>query len=62
MTEPVGAEYWGDTAIVLPGEVHVPLREAFTGATIEGEGAGENQTIPVGRVLSAFPVALLEAA
>jgi len=60
--EPVGGEYWGDTTIALPAEVHVALRDAFTGATVEPEGPADDRRLAVGTVLSAFPIALLEAA
>ena len=60
--EPVGGEYWGDTAIALPAEVHVSLRDAFTGVTVEAEGPADDRRLDVGTVLSAFPIALLEAA
>jgi hypothetical protein len=40
----------------------VPLGNAFTGARVEAEGEGEHRRLPVGTVLAAFPVALLEAA
>jgi (1->4)-alpha-D-glucan 1-alpha-D-glucosylmutase len=62
VTDPVGAEYWGNTALVIPPEIDVPLGNAFTGARVEAEGEGEHRRLPVGTVLAAFPVALLEAA
>jgi (1->4)-alpha-D-glucan 1-alpha-D-glucosylmutase len=59
--EPVGLAYWGDTAVVLPAEIHVPMRDAFTGVTVEPEGTENERRLPVGKVLASFPVALLEA-
>ena len=65
VTEPVGKEYWGDTTIVLPAEVDVPFRNAFTGASVAVEHAGETREerrLVLAAVLADFPVALLEAA
>jgi (1->4)-alpha-D-glucan 1-alpha-D-glucosylmutase len=62
ITEPVGDAYWEDTALVLPTEIHVPLRDVFTGAPIEPKGLADEHRLPVGTVLVEFPVALLEAA
>ena len=62
VTDPVGLAYWEDTTISLPGEADVPLRDAFTGATVSAEGAGDARRVRVGAVLTGFPVALLEAA
>jgi (1->4)-alpha-D-glucan 1-alpha-D-glucosylmutase len=60
--DPVGTEYWEDATLVLPAEVHVPLRNALTTARVEPEGAGDERRLLVGTVLADFPVALLEAA
>jgi (1->4)-alpha-D-glucan 1-alpha-D-glucosylmutase len=57
-----GAEYWDDTALVLPAEARAPLRNAFTGAAINPAGDGETRRLLLGTVLADFPVALLEAA
>jgi (1->4)-alpha-D-glucan 1-alpha-D-glucosylmutase len=57
-----GAEYWDDTALVLPAETCTPLRNAFTGAGIDPVGDGDTRRLPMGTVLADFPVALLEAA
>ncbi|HYE90770.1 MAG TPA: malto-oligosyltrehalose synthase, partial [Terriglobales bacterium] len=59
---PLGDEYWQDTAIVVPPEVDVPLRDAFTGAAFAPEDLAVQRRARVGRVLAEFPVALLEAA
>jgi hypothetical protein len=42
--------------------VHVPLRDAFTGAVLRPEGTGEERHLRVGVTLAVFPLALLEAA
>ena len=62
ITEPVGTNYWDDTAVVLPTEIHVAMRNAFTGRQIEPKGSAEERRLPIGEVLADFPVALLEAA
>ncbi|SNB47349.1 malto-oligosyltrehalose synthase [Geobacter sp. DSM 9736] len=57
---PLGSETWGDTSLVLPFDVPGSIyRNVFTGqehVVREGEG---KPVLPVGEVLSAFPVALL---
>ena len=69
---PVGDAYWGDTSVALPADVatfdgpgavkvHVPLRNAFTGAPVEVDADGTARRVRVGRALADFPVALLEA-
>ena len=62
ITEPVGTNYWDDTSLVLPTEIHVPMRNAFTARQIEPKGSADERRLPIGEVLSDFPVALLEAA
>ncbi len=62
ITEPVGPDYWEDTTVAVPAEIHVPLRDAFTGAAVEIEGPADDRRLAVGQVLRAFPIALLEAA
>jgi (1->4)-alpha-D-glucan 1-alpha-D-glucosylmutase len=51
---PLGAEYWQDTVVELPGEVGDRLRNVLTTMELEGE------TLSLGQVLADFPVALLE--
>ena len=62
VARPLGDAYWGDTTVALPVEVRGPLRNAFTGATVEIDAAGNARSVRIGRVLVDFPVALLEAA
>ena len=62
VTQPIGDAYWGNTTVALPGEVDGPLRNAFTGASVEIVRAGEERRVRVGRLLADFPIALLEAA
>jgi (1->4)-alpha-D-glucan 1-alpha-D-glucosylmutase len=50
---PFGAEYWGDTTLDVPAELRGPLTNVFTGEPLEGD------SLPLGRVLARFPVALL---
>jgi (1->4)-alpha-D-glucan 1-alpha-D-glucosylmutase len=51
---PLGVEYWGDTTLEIPGDVGRRFRNVLTGEVLEGE------SLPLGRVLAHFPVALLE--
>jgi (1->4)-alpha-D-glucan 1-alpha-D-glucosylmutase len=60
--EPLGDACWEDTTIALPPEVDGPFRNAFTGAGIDIEQVGDVRRIRMSRVLSDFPVALLEPA
>jgi (1->4)-alpha-D-glucan 1-alpha-D-glucosylmutase len=62
VVEPLGAEYWGDTTVALPAEADIPLRDAFTGATMAAEGEADGRRLAIGTVLAQFPVAPLEAA
>jgi (1->4)-alpha-D-glucan 1-alpha-D-glucosylmutase len=50
---PLGDEYWSDTTIDVPGELGGQLTNVLTGEPLEGT------TLPMGRVLARFPVALL---
>lgn len=52
----------GGPTLVLPAEVHGPLRNAFTSARADPEGEGDERRLPGGAALADFPVALLEAA
>jgi (1->4)-alpha-D-glucan 1-alpha-D-glucosylmutase len=51
---PLGAEYWGDTTLDVPPELGGRFVNALSGETLEGA------SLPLGRVLARFPVALLE--
>jgi (1->4)-alpha-D-glucan 1-alpha-D-glucosylmutase len=60
---PVGLAYWGTTRLPVPVAPGRQLRDVFTGATVEAddaEGRDGRATVLAGRVLSDFPVALLE--
>jgi len=50
---PLGDEYWGDTTVDVPAELGGQLTNVLTGEALEGA------TLPLGRVLARFPVALL---
>jgi (1->4)-alpha-D-glucan 1-alpha-D-glucosylmutase len=49
----LGPDGWPDTALEMPAEVGRRFTNVLTGETLEGEA------LPLGRVLSRFPVALL---
>jgi (1->4)-alpha-D-glucan 1-alpha-D-glucosylmutase len=51
---PLGTDYWGDTMLEVPSELGGRFTNVLTGETLEGI------TLPLGRVLERFPVALLE--
>jgi len=54
---PLGESIWGDTQLILPPELAgVRLQDVFSGAEFTGTGS-----IPLARLLAAFPVALLVA-
>src|SRR3989449_6244018 len=46
--QPVGEAYWGDTSLALPAEVDGPLRNAFTGASVEGEAGADARRVRIG--------------
>jgi (1->4)-alpha-D-glucan 1-alpha-D-glucosylmutase len=50
---PLGMEYWGDTTLDLPAELGRRFTNILTGEALEGD------TLPIGRLLGRFPVALL---
>ena len=50
---PLGTEYWSDTRLEIPAEVGDRFTNVLTGEPLEGT------TLPLGRVLARFPVALL---
>jgi (1->4)-alpha-D-glucan 1-alpha-D-glucosylmutase len=50
---PLGDESWGDTTVDVPAELGGQLTNVLTGEALEGA------TLPLGRVLARFPVALL---
>jgi (1->4)-alpha-D-glucan 1-alpha-D-glucosylmutase len=53
---PLGHEYWADTRIELPRELGGRFTNPLTGERLEAVAGGE---LPLGDVLTAFPVALL---
>ena len=53
---PLGAEVWGDTHIELRDAR--PLRDVFTGATLEPERRDDGYVLSVAAILERFPVAL----
>jgi len=53
--DPLGDPVWQDTRILLPQEAPVRWRNEFTAQSLYGE----NNALPLGRVLERFPVALL---
>ncbi len=60
---PLGDEVWGDTRLVLPPAAgRLTFDDLFTGRRIAADTDGTGRaTIPVGRILTACPVALLRA-
>jgi (1->4)-alpha-D-glucan 1-alpha-D-glucosylmutase len=52
---PLGAEYWQDTALVVPAELGARFVNALTGARLESHG----DALAVADVFAHFPVALL---
>jgi (1->4)-alpha-D-glucan 1-alpha-D-glucosylmutase len=58
---PLGSGVWGDTSLPLswlpPG---TQLRDVLSGRPVSVQAGSEGARIPVGELLSAFPVALLE--
>jgi (1->4)-alpha-D-glucan 1-alpha-D-glucosylmutase len=60
---PIGRDRWGDTFVSLPTQLHsASFRNLFTGEIVApGEpGLSEIGSRPIGDLLSAFPVAVLE--
>jgi (1->4)-alpha-D-glucan 1-alpha-D-glucosylmutase len=56
MDPPLGAPYWGDdTRLVVPSALGRGFADALTGARLDTEDAA----LPLGRVFSHLPVALL---
>ena len=54
-------EAWGDTAILLPGELAgTAYRNVLTGERVVAEEHNGGLSLRVGRLLRNFPVALLE--
>ena len=56
---PLGPAVWGDTHVRVPEDLPGPLTHAFTGARPRIERRAGGPVLLVGRLLEAFPVALL---
>jgi (1->4)-alpha-D-glucan 1-alpha-D-glucosylmutase len=56
------ADFWDETALLLPECVPRLWANAFTGETIEGRVTGEGRSLAVSDALGKFPVALLTSA
>ena len=60
VSPPIGAESWPETSVVLPPELTgVSWKNVFTRERVEADHGGR---LPVGVLLSTFPVGLFEAA
>jgi (1->4)-alpha-D-glucan 1-alpha-D-glucosylmutase len=57
---PIGARVWRDTRLRLPAGAG-KLVDAFTGASVEARGEGDERTLALAEVLAELPVALLFA-
>jgi (1->4)-alpha-D-glucan 1-alpha-D-glucosylmutase len=51
--------FWGDTDVRFQKSAPVSWKNILTGETIEAKTAGSRRSIPVGKLLKTFPVALL---
>jgi (1->4)-alpha-D-glucan 1-alpha-D-glucosylmutase len=59
-TLPHGLGYWADTWLELPADLAGRYTNVLTGESLETEPVGAGAALPVGAVLAAFPVALLD--
>jgi len=60
---PLGAQVWGEDAVILPGAATRVYRNLFTAETIEsGDTPEGHRTLPLAAVFSRFPVAILKRA
>ena len=58
---PFGPQAWGDTGLPLPWLTpDIELRDAISGRQVTVESDAQGVRVPVGELLTAFPVALLE--
>jgi (1->4)-alpha-D-glucan 1-alpha-D-glucosylmutase len=57
---PLADAWWGDTRLALPAGVGARFANVLTGERVAAEPDGDGLALPLGRVLAAFPVALLE--
>jgi (1->4)-alpha-D-glucan 1-alpha-D-glucosylmutase len=59
---PLGRDRWADTWLLVPPDLGAgPWRNLFTGVEAEPSNSQAGTALPVGEILSDFPVALLEA-
>jgi (1->4)-alpha-D-glucan 1-alpha-D-glucosylmutase len=56
---PLGREYWADTRLLLPASLAGRYRNVFTGERVDTETAGEGAGLPLGAILTSFPLGLL---
>jgi (1->4)-alpha-D-glucan 1-alpha-D-glucosylmutase len=58
---PLGKETWGDSGIILPGEISGRrFRNIFTGETVGKVSRNGEGLLPLSEVFASFPVAMLE--
>jgi maltooligosyltrehalose synthase len=58
--DPGGAAVWDETRLLLPAELaHWPYREVISEADVAAD-AGRKTELPLGRIFSMLPVAILE--
>jgi (1->4)-alpha-D-glucan 1-alpha-D-glucosylmutase len=57
---PLGIEYWADTWLELPPDLAGRFTNVLTGERLETMRAGEAAGLPLGEIMTTFPVALLE--
>jgi len=57
---PIGKRIWGARKMSLPYDFPGKWRNVFTGETLFAHRAGSEKVIPLEKLFSSFPVALLE--
>ncbi|MGH2615216.1 MAG: malto-oligosyltrehalose synthase, partial [Thermomicrobiales bacterium] len=61
LRDPVGAEIWGDTRLLLPGvESRIRYRDVISGETVDVAAADGQANLPMAQVFAVFPFALLQ--
>ena len=58
---PLGKRVWGESVLTIPPEAPGSWTNIFTGETLETTHASETGSLPLHRVFSRFPVALLSS-
>jgi (1->4)-alpha-D-glucan 1-alpha-D-glucosylmutase len=58
---PLGKRAWGESVLTIPPEAPGSWTNIFTGETLETTHASETGSLPLSRVFSRFPVALLSS-